>query len=390
MNILNLKLSNKLQSYASAHLIRRQYCVEPNEINRVIIDDQPLINFASNDYLALAKDDRVKEAFIEGVKRYGLGSSASPMIAGYSKAHQSLEEKFAEFLGRDQAILFNSGYQANLGVISTLSNRGTSIVTDKLCHASIIDAIKLSQANYRRYKHADFDDAILQLSSVKSHSLLITESIFSMEGKIINIKKLSAIAKYYKSLLIVDDAHGFGILGKSGRGICEHYNLRQEMVPCLIIPFGKAVASMGAIVAGDKTLIETLRQFSRSYMYSTALPPAVVFATLETLQIIEKEEWRREKLNELIIHFNHSSKHLGLPILSDEITPIKFFVFKDNLKIKMIQDYLIQKGFFVSCIRPPTVPNNTSRIRVSLNCMHTKNEITQLLELLAKIIEKDK
>lgn len=368
-----MKLNEKIEQYRTQNLFRDQ---------RVF--DNSLINFTSNDYLHLAQDQIVKKAFIQGVDIYGLGSGSSAMVVGYTKAHQQLEQKFAEFLNCDSAVLFNSGYHANLGVITALISKDTFIIADKLCHASIIDGMKLSGAKYKRYTHQNLTQAETLLSEPNTDKILVTESIFSMEGNITPVDKIAKLSAKYKSALIIDDAHAIGILGNKGRGITEYYNLTQDEITCLVVPLGKAFASIGAIVAGKKQVIEAIRQFARTYIYTTAIPPAIPCATLEVLKKIEQETWRREKLNELVQHFIQVAGELHLNLSSKDPTPIKSIIIGNNLKALEIQDYLKSMGFFVSCIRPPTVPINSARIRISINCCHNQAQISQLLRLIAE------
>ncbi len=370
-NVIDIKV--RLERYRSQFLHRVQK-----------VHDESLINFTANDYLNLARDPRVKASFKEGVDLYGLGSCSSVVVSGYTRAHSVLEEKFAEFLNCDQAILFNSGYHANLGVTSVLSNNHTHIIADKLCHASIIDGIKLARANLHRFRHNNLEHAKLLLSKIQEKKLVITESIFSMEGDIAPASELSELSSKYNANFIIDDAHAIGVLGKNGRGISEYYGLTQEEVQCIVVPLGKALASMGAIVAGKMEVIEALRQFARTYIYTTALPPAIPHATIEVLKIVEHENWRRERLNELITYFLESADNLGLSLTSKHITPIKSIVIGSNFRALKIQNYLLNNGFLISSIRPPTVPINTTRIRVSINCSHTESQILSLLQLIVK------
>lgn len=363
----------RLEKYKSLSLFRHQTVI-----------DESLINFSSNDYLCVSHDKRTKKAFKKGVDIYGLGSGSSALISGYTNAHKEAEIQFSEFLNRDHAILFNSGYHANLGVITSLAHKKTHIISDRLCHASLIDGIQLSHAKLLRYPHNDLDHASLLLSQNKANPLLVSESIFSMEGDITPAHKLAALSSRYAATFIIDDAHGIGVLGKNGKGICEYYNLTQEDVPCLIVPLGKALGSMGAIVAGRRDLIESLRQFSRTYIYSTSLPPAIAYATLETLNIIKTESWRREKLKDLILFFLEHANALNLPFISNDITPIKTLIVRDSIHALKIQTDLMYHGFFIACIRWPTVSKNTARIRISLNCLHTKKQILSLLRHLSK------
>jgi 8-amino-7-oxononanoate synthase len=375
-------LQHRLKQYQESHLLRQRYTIDERDNTIAVINGQAFINFCSSDYLSLATHSKVKAAFIKGVQQYGLGSGSAALIAGFYKPQRQLEEKFAEFLKRDRAIFFNSGYHANLGVITTLADRKSVIVADKLCHASLLDGIQLSRAKHYRFLHNDFNHAAEFLRKIKQNCLLITEGVFSMEGDMSPVPQLANVARENRATLVVDDAHGVGVLGKNGGGICEYYQLTQHDVPCLVTPFGKAVGSMGAMVSGDHQFIEALLQFARTYRYSIALPPAIAFATLESLKIIQQETWRREKLTHLIEYFIKQAKMRSLPLVTEAITPIKSILIGDNQLALKIKDALMRKGFFVSCIRPPSVPEGTTRIRVSLNCTHEEQQITQLLDLI--------
>src|SRR5579883_438772 len=358
---------------AERHLLRSRY----------IHNGREHINFCSNDYLNLATHPAIKNALIKGAQEFGLGSTSSPVVSGYSRAHRLLEETFAKFLNRESALLFNSGYHANLGVLTTFASRNSVIIADKLCHASLIDGIVLSRANYYRYHHNNLAHAESLLNKIMGQEkLLVTESVFSMQGSISNIKKLADIANRYQAMLIVDDAHGVGVLGEQGGGICDYYQLSQHAVPCLITPLGKALGSMGAIVSGANDVIEELLQSARTYHYSTALPPVICFATVTAIKIIQEESWRRKKLQHLITFFNHEAKIRSLPLVSHDATPIKSILVGENKTTLELQHYLMQFGYFVSCIRPPTVPINTARLRISLNCAHEEKQIIHLLDLI--------
>lgn len=367
----------RLDEHKSRVLLRERHIIENRDNAILSLQGKSVVDFTSNDYLNLANNSDIKKAFIDGVQKYGLGSGSSAFISGYFKPHQQLEEAFCEFLNRDKAILFNSGYHANLGVLTALTHKNSVIIADKLCHASIIDGILLSRAKYHRFRHHDTKHAA---TLVKQHKnpILVTESIFSMQGNITDIKSLSAL----KATLIVDDAHGIGILGKSGKGICEHQNLTQKDVACLVMPLGKSFGSFGAIVSGSHDMIEAILQFSRTYCFTTALPPAISYATLTSLKIMQQESWRREELHRLINLFVKGAHERGLSLISSDQTPIKSILVGSNSIALEIQKNLLQKGMLVSCIRPPTVPANTSRIRISLNCMHTEAQVTQLLDEL--------
>ncbi len=370
-----------LEKHRAKYLFRHRHTIDNRDDAMLSMHEKSVINFTSNDYLNLANRPEVKSAFAEGVQRYGLGSGSASFVSGYYKSHQALEEAFCEFLNRDKAILFNSGYHANLGVISSLANKNSVIIADKLCHASIIDGILLSRAKYYRYRHNDLLHAE-NLIHQHANSLLITESVFSMQGNITDAKSLAAM----KATLTIDDAHGIGILGKTGKGICEAQNLTQDDVACLVTPLGKALGSYGAIVSGREEIIETILQFSRTYYYTTSLPPAVSHATLTSLKIMQKESWRREQLHHLITIFIKGAHERGFDIVSSDQTPIKSILVESAMKALEIQHKLLEKNILVSCIRPPTVPTNASRIRVSLSCMHTEAQITQLLDELSILL----
>jgi 8-amino-7-oxononanoate synthase len=380
-------LEIKNARYETLSLRRKRQRIEEKNHNHIVIDGKPLINFSSNDYLSITSDDKIKEALKDGAEKYGLGSSASALICGYHSPHQVLEEKFAAFLKREKALLFSSGYLANLAVMNTLGSKNSAVFSDKLCHASLLDAITLSKAKHYRYQHNNPEHLEFRLRQNNlTEKYMVTESVFSMEGDIAKIASLAAIAEKSKATLIVDDAHGVGVLGSTGGGICEAYHLSAQQVPVLITPLGKALGSMGAIVSGSETLIESLIQFARSYIYTTALPPAIAYATSVAVDIVQHENWRREKLQHLIAYFIEAAKMRQLSIQSADITPIKSLMIGENKKALALQERLKQNGFWVYAVRPPTVPENTARLRISVNCSHTEKQITQLLDLISDFL----
>ena len=376
-------LINRLDAHEKKYLKRTRRVFDSRKDGMAIVDGKSVINFCSYDYLNIATHPDVKKAFAESAMQNGLGSSGSALISGYSKSHQKLEEAFAEFLQRDRAILFNSGYHANLGVLTALAGKDSVIIADKYAHASLNAGALLSNANFIRYKHNDMQHAEFLLGkNTADNTLLVTESVFSMQGTLSNIPALSELAKNNNAKLIVDDAHGVGVLGENGRGVCEYFNLSQKDIPCLVTPLGKAFGSFGAIVSGDESLIETMIQFAGSYRYCTALPPAICDATLAALTIIKNKNWRREKLFSLSEFFIREARARELPLASYDVTPIKTIVIGDNEKTLKIQDALIEKGLLVSCIRPPTVPANKACIRIPLSCAHEEGQIIYLLDQL--------
>jgi 8-amino-7-oxononanoate synthase len=383
--MLMQNLENQIKKYHKIGLTRKRYIISHQEKleNKIWVNGKSIINFSSNDYLGLNKNQNIIESFTEGVKKYGFGSGASALISGYSEAHAQTEVKFAKWLNVDKAILFNSGYQANIGVISALVNRSDIVISDKHCHSSLLEGIQLSRAKHYRYDHNDLQHLKL-LSKNNPPDLIVTESIFSMEGDIAQIKEIKEIAQGQGSGLIIDDAHGIGFLGNDGRGISDEFNLTQNQYTCLVLPLGKAFNGIGAIVAGRSKIIDAILQFAKSYRYSTALPPAICLALQAVLSIIMDEKWRRELLKRKIHFFINYASEIGLELISKDITPIKCITILNNNKTMGLQAYLLEQGFYVSAIRPPTVPQNSSRLRISLNCHHTESQIMKLLDSIKK------
>jgi 8-amino-7-oxononanoate synthase len=390
MNPVPATFKHAVEKRRSQHLLRKRMTLEEKNATRIVVKQQSLHHFCSNDYLNLAQHPTIKKAFIAGIQRYGTGSGSSPLVSGYCKPHAQFEEACAAFLNRDRALLFNSGYHANLAVMTTYANKNSVIIADKSCHASIMDGIVLSRARFKRYAHHHLEHAeqLLQREHAKNTPLvLVTESVFSMEGTIVNIKKLAALATQHQAFFMVDDAHGIGVLGEQGQGICAHYQLSQHDVPCLITPLGKSFASLGAIVSGSHENIEALLQLSKTYCYSTLLPPALACAALAALNIIQQENWRRHQLQHLIRFFITEAAARNIPLSSLDHTPIKSIRVGSNEAALNLQEKLMHAGFYVSCIRPPTVPVGSARIRISLNCMHSEKHITELLDLIKKYNE---
>jgi 8-amino-7-oxononanoate synthase len=380
-------LQKKLAERKTGLLYRNRHVVDPFGQNKIYVSGQPCIDFSSNDYLGLKKHPRVTEGLFKACQKYGFGSGASAFISGYSSLHQEVEEEFAQWLGVDNAVLFSSGYSANIGIISALSKRADTILSDKLCHASILDGIALSRAKHIRYQHNN-PKHLEEIAERYSPSLIVTESIFSMEGDIAPISDLVRIAKQYHSGLIIDDAHGIGVLGKSGKGASEHFALNQENYTCLVMPLGKAFNAIGAMVAGKKENIETILQFSRSYCYSTALPAAICFAIQTTLDVIKEETWRQQQLLENISLFIDYAFDQGLVLHSTDKTPIKSVIVQGNKRVLSLQKWLLSKGFYVSAIRPPTVPKDKARLRLSINSLHTQDQIIQVIDYIIEGLKK--
>jgi len=364
------------------HLYRHRKILDSAQGVQVIVNGKRGISFCSNDYLGLANHPKVIEAFKHGADHYGVGSGASHLVSGHSRSHHQLEEELAAYTGRDKALLFSSGYMANLGVVSALVSKGDYVFEDKLNHASLIDAGLLSGARFQRYLHNNRDslENFLEKSG-DGNKLIVTDSVFSMDGDLAPLPELESIAKKHDAWLMVDDAHGFGVLGKTGAGGAEHFGLSQQQLPVLMGTLGKALGTYGAFVAGSDALIENLIQFSRTYIYTTAIPPAIAEATRMSLRLLQEENWRREQLHKNIQYFRAGAQSLELPLMNSQ-TPIQPMLVGDNDRVIRISNLLEEKGFLVGAIRPPTVPEGTARLRITLCAEHTANTIDQLLTTL--------
>lgn len=384
-------LTAELKKRRAQSLYRSRRIVEGPQNTSLIVDGRKLINFCSNDYLGLANHPEVISAFKQGADEYGVGSGASHLINGHSRAHHLLEEELADFVGRPRALLFSTGYMANLGVLTALVGSGDVVMQDRLNHASLIDAGLLSGARCQRYLHADPKSLHEHLSKFKSKQkdgrrLIVTDGVFSMDGDLAPLPELANIAMQEESWLMVDDAHGLGVMGEDGRGVLSHFQMSNEQVPILMGTLGKAFGTFGAFVAGSEALIETLIQQARSYVYTTALPPAVAAATSVSLRLLQSENWRREKLNSLIKRFRAGVSELGLSLM-DSSTPIQPILLGNVEKTLAVSEALYKQGLFVSAIRPPTVPEGSARLRITFSASHTEEQVDQLLSALDAVAE---
>ena len=350
----------------------------------MVVDGRPMTTFCSNDYLGLAADSRVRQAFIRGAENYGTGSGAAHLVTGHSAAHHGLEEELADFTGRPRALLFSTGYMANLGVIAALSGRGDTVLEDRLNHASLIDGGLLSGARLKRYGHADPSALESRLRDAAGEKLVATDGVFSMDGDIAPLPALADACRRHGAWLMVDDAHGLGVVGECGRGSVNHFGLGADDVPVLMGTLGKALGTFGAFVAGSEALIETLIQSARSYIYTTAPPPAIAEATRESLRIAAAESWRRERLASLIARFRQGAVQLGLPLMASE-TPIQPVVAGDAAKALAWSQALERSGILVTAIRPPTVPEGSARLRITLSALHEDDQVDRLLDALGTL-----
>lgn len=375
--------------------------VEPGSRVTAIVDGQRLVDFSSNDYLGLARHPAVAAAMSECAERCGSGSGASHLVTGHAAEHSRLEEELAAFTGRERALLFSTGYMANLAVMTTLADRGETALLDRLSHASLIDGGLLSGARFKRFAHADASAAESALT--ENTSVVATDGVFSMDGDIGPLNELARISKLHDAWLVVDDAHGLGVIGPSGRGAVEHFGLDEEAVPVLVGTLGKAFGSFGAFVAGSAELIELLMQKARPYIYTTALPQPVAAASRKALEIAQRETWRRERVLALAARFRRGAEQLAVPLLQAQsaspatavsppaddaaqpLTPIQPVLLGTSEAALSAQQELLTAGFWVVAIRPPTVPQGSARLRVTLSAAHTDSQVDQLIETLGRV-----
>ena len=351
----------------------------------------PLVNFCGNDYLGLARDPRLTAALTEAAAHWGVGSGASHLVTGHTHEHQQLEEELAAFTGRESALLFSTGYMANVGVVSALCGRGERVLQDRLNHASLIDGARLSGGRLLRYRHNDVADAARLLAPAEhateagSAVLVATDGVFSMDGDVAPVAGLAALAQQHQAWLLVDDAHGLGVLGAHGGGVLELAGLGAQQVPLLVGTLGKALGTFGAFVAGERDLIDYILQRARSYIYTTALPPAVAAATRAALTLVRDEPWRRDRLQVLIARFRAAALREGLA-LGDSQTPIQPVLVGDAARALAASLALEQAGYWVTAIRAPTVPAGTERLRVTLSAAHQEAQVDGLVTALAEAL----
>ncbi len=376
-------LSVRLDQLRVAQLYRRRRVQTSPQCPQAIVDGRRLLSFCSNDYLGLANHPAVIAALQQGAERWGVGSGAAHLVTGHSSAHQRLEEALAAFTGRPRALLFSTGYMANLGVITALSERKDIVFEDRLNHASLLDGALLSRATLRRYPHAD-PVALSRLLDQNGARLIATDGVFSMDGDLAPLPELALTARKAGAWLLVDDAHGLGVLGRGGRGSLDHFGLDAEEVHVLMGTLGKAFGTFGAFVAGSEELVETLIQLARSYIFTTASPPALAEATRASLELAEREDWRRERLKSLIGRFRQGALQLGLP-LTDSITPIQPLLAGSTRRALAWSQALERVGILIGAIRPPTVPEGTARLRITFSASHTESNVDRLLDALAEL-----
>ncbi|WPC04761.1 8-amino-7-oxononanoate synthase [Pseudomonas benzenivorans] len=380
---MSFDLASRLAERRAANLYRQRPLLDSPQGPQVRVDGRELLAFCSNDYLGLANHPQVIEAWQAGARRWGVGGGASHLVVGHSTPHHDLEEALAEFSGRPRALLFSTGYMANLGAVTALLGQGDTVLEDRLNHASLLDAGLLSGARFSRYLHNDAASLAGRLEKASGNCLVVTDGVFSMDGDLADLPTLCAEAKKRNAWVMVDDAHGFGPLGANGGGIAEHFGLGVDEVQVLVGTLGKSFGTAGAFVAGSEELVETLVQFARPYIYTTSQPPALACATLKSLELLRGEHWRREHLNALIARFREGASEIGLQLM-DSATPIQPILVGDSGRALRLSQLLRERGLLVTAIRPPTVPAGSARLRVTLSAAHSLEQLELLLEALAE------
>ena len=376
--------TTRLHNRKSNGLYRHRLTLEGPQGTHVSIAGRKYLSFCSNDYLGLANHPELIEAVCEGAIRYGVGAGASHLIAGHHSSHHRLEEVLAYFTGFPRALLFSSGYMANAGVVTALVGHGDAVFTDRLNHASLNDAALLSRAKLTRYPHLDL--AILEQRLAVSQAkrkLVMTDAVFSMDGDIAPVAKLLELCEKYDAWLLLDDAHGFGVLGQQGRGIVSHFKISSPRI-IYMATLGKAAGVSGAFVAGQVEIIKMLIQYARSYIYTTATPPLLSHAVLKSLALIEREEWRRKKLMQLIGRLKRELQSLRWKLLLS-VTPIQPVIIGESSEVLQISNALRERGFLIPAIRPPTVPQGSARLRISLSASHSIEDVKQLAMVLREL-----
>lgn len=376
------RLGKVLEQRRREDLYRNRLTLDSPQGPVVSLGGRDYLNFCSNDYLGLAAHPRVIERLRSAASEYGVGSGASHLVCGHSAPHHQLEEALAEFTGRPRALLFSSGYMANTGILTTLLQRGDHVFEDRLNHASLLDGGLHSGARFQRFPHNDLTVLEAKLEVADGPKLVVVDGVFSMDGDTAPLAGLATLCAARDAWLMVDDAHGFGVLGERGMGSTELAGLGADDVPVLMATLGKALGTAGAFVAGSELLIEGLIQQSRNYIYTTAIPPAVAAASIEALSLVQEEPWRRQHLAALIARFRGGARQLDLPLL-DSSSAIQPLLLGDATRAMSLSAMLRERGLLIGAIRPPTVPAGTSRLRITLSAAHSEAQVDHLLGQLA-------
>jgi 8-amino-7-oxononanoate synthase len=381
MNILD-RYAQELEALQSAQLRRTRRTVEALRGVHLTVSGREMLAFCSNDYLGIAQHPALVEAAQRGAARWGVGSTASPLVCGHTASHQALEERLADFLGVPRALYFYAGFGANVGLVPVLAGRDGALFCDQLNHASLIDGARLSRAQVQVYPHNDVAalGALLERSDA-ARKVIVTDAVFSMDGDIAPLPELLALAERHDALLLIDDAHGFGVLGPSGRGTAAHFGLASPRL-VLMGTLSKAAGASGAYVAGDERIVEWVMQRARSYIFATGAPAMVTEALRAAIDVIETDDWRRERLSRHAAHLRDALADGGAGRLLPSSTPIQPLVIGENGAALARMAALWEQGLWVPAIRPPTVPAGTARLRITLSAAHEDADVQRLVQAL--------
>jgi len=380
-----LNFNEEIEDLQRKGLLRRLRQIESPSSSRIVVEGKICLNLSSNNYLGLSTHPKVKEAASQAIQRYGIGTGASALISGHTQLHQELAEKIAQFKGTEAALIFSTGYMANVGTLSALLGEGDLVYVDRLSHASIIDGCRLSKATLRVYPHRDTQSLSrhLKRANPRTLTLIVTDGAFSMDGDLAPLPDIVELAKQHGAMVMVDDAHATGVLGPTGRGTIEHFVLEGQ-IPIQMGTLSKALGAFGAYVAGSKDLITYLINRARSYIYTTALPTPMVAASLAALELLQKEPQIRQQLWDNCSYYKQGIKTLGYDTLQSETPIIPLLIGESSLALK-VSEQLLAHGVYAPAIRPPTVPQGMARIRTSLMSTHTREDLDYALELLHKV-----
>ena len=379
------QLQTELDERAALGLLRARRTLDTPQSPHIIVDGKSYLAFCSNDYLGLANHPQLISALQNGAQEWGVGAGAAHLVSGHFAPHHQLEIQLAEFVRKPAALLFSTGYMANLGVVQALVGKADTVFADKLNHASLNDAMLLSRAQTKRYRHGDMAQLAEQLAQTKTgRKLIITDAVFSMDGDLAPLSELLALCEQHDAWLLVDDAHGFGVLGEQGRGSLSHFKLNSPRI-IYMATLGKAAGVSGAFVAAEQVVIDALINHARSYVYTTATPPALSVALLQSLQLIKHGEERRAHLQKLIARLRKGLSDLPWSLMPSD-TAIQPLLIGDNHQALKLSEGLRERGIWVAAIRPPTVPQGTARLRITLSAAHSETDVRQLIGALHELV----
>jgi len=375
-------IKDDLENLKKDGLFRERRTISSAQGPIIFIEGKKFLNFSSNDYLGFANNGELKRYMIKAIKEYGIGAGSSQLVVGHLEPHERLEKKLAKFFNKKAALIFSSGYHANLAIASALINKNTIILQDKYNHASLIDSALLSKGKLVRYRHCDLKHLKSLLEKYKNSELIVmTDGVFSMDGDCSPLSEISKLCRQHNALLVVDDAHGVGVLGKNGAGLVEEMNLEKK-VDLLIGTFGKSFGAAGAFIVGNETIIEVFIQKARTYIYTTALLPSLAATITHTLKMIKESDNLRLHIRELVAHYKKLSKKAEIYTskFDNHIQPL---VVGGANEAVQLSKALYKKNILVPAIRPPTVPKDTSRLRISITAAHTKKDISLLVKTIS-------